>query len=755
MITNPFGMHDREGRHLVPSGGVCVDLIEAKSNASPVDYVALRPDINWFARFDWSHHGEGTYPPQSNTQDYLDALRRFVTGTQGVHSIIIGNEPNHENERPGGVVITPENAGSFYVASYRIVKSINPNISVMTPGIAPYHASPTIWTDYVWRMMNHIIQSGVIPDCLACHAYTRSANPGDISSDAHMGQPLEDTYSGFKTYLDFLDALPASLVTLPVDITEFDELDGWVDQNTGVVRAAYRQIAHTNALEKRTVIRSLTLYRYPKYDQWWIEGKQGVIDDFNQAIAEWQSNPQQPDTNGKVDTHLPSVKKPPEKTTSSFERSIDPRATKRGVEYSELPDEQPGWRVKSIRWFDEQEADRVGPDRHILMKALDENGNPISGVPLKVTWPSGFDTKRTENKGQGYPADFPMSPSRNEFGVFVDDGTPSERVTGIGMGMDTPTGFNPGIHTSTEVIFQRTGALKQDKPQNPPDSGENTGIPELFHPVSNPKFRGITQRFGPSDHHYGNVKGHTGMDFATPTGSDIVAVDDGRVLEAGQHPQYGNYVKLLHSWGETVYAHLNEIKAQNGQYVTGGEVIGQSGNTGNSTGPHLHFAMRKFPYNRNDGWDGFTDPEPYLKGERPVRPPVTGDSSKREIVDIIRKESAELGVDPNLMLSLAWGESSFRPHLEDGLYQTGGQAWEDWAGTVGAKDINDPRDNTRVGAVYLRWLISYFQGDITKALTSWNMGIGNYTSGKPVPAITQEFVNKVKHGKDLLDAVED
>ena len=58
---------------------------------------------------------------------------------------------------------------------------------------------------------------------------------------------------------------------------------------------------------------------------------------------------------------------------------------------------------------------------------------------------------------------------------------------------------------------------------------------------------------------------------------------------------FGHYVKLQHGWGESIYAHLNDISVAQGQAVRRGDLIGHSDNTGYSGGPHLHFAIRIHP----------------------------------------------------------------------------------------------------------------------------------------------------------------
>jgi hypothetical protein len=107
--------------------------------------------------------------------------------------------------------------------------------------------------------------------------------------------------------------------------------------------------------------------------------------------------------------------------------------------------------------------------------------------------------------------------------------------------------------------------------------------------------------------------GHNGVDFATPVGVSLLSVDDGQVIQAAFDPGgFGNFVLIRHSWGESVYAHMSRISVRVNQTLRRGQHIGDSGNTGNSTGPHLHFAIRMANYTRGDGWGGYSDPLPYL-----------------------------------------------------------------------------------------------------------------------------------------------
>jgi LysM repeat protein len=92
------------------------------------------------------------------------------------------------------------------------------------------------------------------------------------------------------------------------------------------------------------------------------------------------------------------------------------------------------------------------------------------------------------------------------------------------------------------------------------------------------------------------VHGHNGVDLASYRGANILASADGQVLIArtsGYNGGYGLYVVIKHANGtQTLYGHLSSVLVKAGEYVTQGQVIGKMGNTGKSTGTHLHFEIR-------------------------------------------------------------------------------------------------------------------------------------------------------------------
>ncbi|MEU5309307.1 M23 family metallopeptidase [Streptomyces sp. NPDC021562] len=112
------------------------------------------------------------------------------------------------------------------------------------------------------------------------------------------------------------------------------------------------------------------------------------------------------------------------------------------------------------------------------------------------------------------------------------------------------------------------------------------------------------------------VARHSGQDFAVPTGTEVVAAHGGTVVKAGGNgagdgPAYGNAVVIKHANGEySQYAHLSRIDVRVGQVVGTGQHIALSGSTGNSTGPHLHFEIRKTP-----NYGSAIDPVAFLRAQ--------------------------------------------------------------------------------------------------------------------------------------------
>ncbi len=122
-----------------------------------------------------------------------------------------------------------------------------------------------------------------------------------------------------------------------------------------------------------------------------------------------------------------------------------------------------------------------------------------------------------------------------------------------------------------------------------------SSIPAV-QPVSNKNLKAMASGYGWRLHPiYKIFKFHSGMDFSAKIGTPIYATGNGTIIRAdGSERGYGNSIVINHGYGYmTLYAHMSRFAVHNGQKVNRGDVIGYVGNTGSSTGPHLHYEVIK------------------------------------------------------------------------------------------------------------------------------------------------------------------
>jgi murein DD-endopeptidase MepM/ murein hydrolase activator NlpD len=132
----------------------------------------------------------------------------------------------------------------------------------------------------------------------------------------------------------------------------------------------------------------------------------------------------------------------------------------------------------------------------------------------------------------------------------------------------------------------------------------------LMRPVEGP----VNSGFGPRR----NGRMHYGLDFGAASGSEVLAARDGVVLYAGNGYQgYGNLIILEHGDGyQTLYAHNRKLVAHAGDSVRAGDVIALVGASGNASGPHLHFEVRRNQH--------AVDPTPFLEPQEKRSPTPSG-----------------------------------------------------------------------------------------------------------------------------------
>ena len=177
----------------------------------------------------------------------------------------------------------------------------------------------------------------------------------------------------------------------------------------------------------------------------------------------------------------------------------------------------------------------------------------------------------------------------------------------------------------------------------PPAGKEDIGSSSLMKPTGGKITSGFGQRA---------MGDHKGIDFGIPIGSPIVSAQSGTVVEARTSASYGNMIKIRGNDGlETLYAHLSTIGVQVGQQVEKGQQIALSGNTGRSTGPHLHFEAIK------DG--NKVDPAPLMNasGEIPANKQSATPESTQDAPSTSQSSAAATPVSSESVS----GESSAAP----------------------------------------------------------------------------------------------
>jgi hypothetical protein len=192
----------------------------------------------------------------------------------------------------GAEVITPE----LYVRCYRLCRNAiralpgHADDQVLVGGVAPWNNQTSYpgnangdWVQYLRDILLGLGPSGC--DGFAVHSYTHGTDPNLIDSDQKMNAPFQNRHYQFKAYQDFLNGVPPNMRGLPAYLTETDQDDPWADTNSGWVQRAYARINEWNQKAGNQKLRAVLLYRWPRLDRWFIEGKNGVIDDFRAALG--------------------------------------------------------------------------------------------------------------------------------------------------------------------------------------------------------------------------------------------------------------------------------------------------------------------------------------------------------------------------------------------------------------------------------------------------------------------------------------
>lgn len=292
-----FGMHDPGAEHLFQKKGWIVFTEGIGHNPSDMggrDYSRWSNDeFGVIARLNNSYYPGGTIPERAYYTDFAERCENFVHSSSGCRRWVIGNEPNHEQERPHGQLITPyDYANCFALCRTRIKElSGHENDEVIVAPSAPWNATTVYpgnstgdWVQYYTDCLREAYVLGQPTDAICLHTYTHGPDAHAVSDDVMMPAPYSSRHWNFRAYRDYLNALPDDVyIDLPTYITETDQEAAWSNVPNTWVREAYREIDNWNQTSPRK-IHCLCLYRWPKYDQWFIDGKGEVIKDFQGAM---------------------------------------------------------------------------------------------------------------------------------------------------------------------------------------------------------------------------------------------------------------------------------------------------------------------------------------------------------------------------------------------------------------------------------------------------------------------------------------
>ncbi|MGI8992128.1 MAG: M23 family metallopeptidase [Bryobacteraceae bacterium] len=167
---------------------------------------------------------------------------------------------------------------------------------------------------------------------------------------------------------------------------------------------------------------------------------------------------------------------------------------------------------------------------------------------------------------------------------------------GIKKKIEGPSGILPGerlVPTMSETLqeynYLRASNLSRFERTAYKESLHPSMLPSLW-PVDGRLTGGFGQR---SDPFSGEGALHTGVDISVPVGTQVHAAADGIVVHAGFNNGYGRLIVIDHGNGyQTYYGHLSRMHVIEGQDVRRGDTVGESGSSGRSTGPHLHYEVR-------------------------------------------------------------------------------------------------------------------------------------------------------------------
>lgn len=192
--------------------------------------------------------------------------------------------------------------------------------------------------------------------------------------------------------------------------------------------------------------------------------------------------------------------------------------------------------------------------------------------------------------GDVLPANRPVA-AHGAFGP----GAANVPVSGQGLPA-APRGIDaPPVSPAVAAALARPGISGLAAAHAPAEGSDLAAAAQAAAPLAAPAVGDISSPYGwRTDPFRGGKAWHAGLDIAAAAGDPVAACWDGQVTYAGAKGGYGNVVEVTHAGGwKSVYGHLSTLSVKAGDAVTAGEKIAEIGSTGRSTGPHLHFELRR------------------------------------------------------------------------------------------------------------------------------------------------------------------
>lgn len=219
---------------------------------------------------------------------------------------------------------------------------------------------------------------------------------------------------------------------------------------------------------------------------------------------------------------------------------------------------------------------------------------------------------------------------------------------------------------------------------------------KLSNPVDNPR---VTQPWGRPNTRY-KAKRHTGIDFGMPVGTQLYAIVDGTVANVMVDKSYGNVLVIEYVCNgvkyQDWYCHLSRVTAVKGQAVKAGDKVALSGNTGNSTGPHLHLETRIAPFRYGNDVahpcldiPGIVDPAApavnkatiLQKVTAPLKPATPKANKSVNLNELLRGDADDVMLVQSALVDIVG--ATFKPNGKYGPQTT--EAYAKWQRSLGYK----------------------------------------------------------------------